>query len=131
MLVCLLSGCKPEQEIDSKVKFSSGTQSGVLKEDNNINGEDAVDIIKSYSKSELMLSAYKDYSFFISSETAVYENESYYKIVAGTASKNDFDYYRIDEIGCYLVSMNGDKAFIFDKESNSVLPLNIIRDIVA
>ncbi|MDE5995398.1 MAG: hypothetical protein K2G56_00595 [Eubacterium sp.] len=130
MLACLLNGCKPEQEIESRVKFSSSNQSGVLKEDNEINGKDAVDIIRSYSKNELMLSAYKEFSFFISSETAVYDYENYYKVVAGTVSKNDFDYYTINEIGCYLVSLNGEKAFMFDKENNSVLPLNIIRDIV-
>lgn len=128
MLACLLSGCKYEQEIESKVKFSSGNQSGILK-DNEINGEAAADIIRSYSENELMLSAYKDYSFFISSETAVYENESYYKIVAGTVSENDLNYYNIDEIGCYLVSLNGDKVFILNKENGSLKSLNIIYDI--
>ena len=77
-----------------------------------------------------MLSAYKNYSFFISSETAIYDKESYYKVVAGTVRKNDLNYYNIDEIGCYLVSLNGEKAFMFDKENGSVIPLNIIRDII-
>ena len=47
-----------------------------------------------------MLSDNIEYSFFISSETAVYDGENYYKVVAGTISKNNFDYYSIEEIGC-------------------------------
>lgn len=129
MIVGLLSSCKYEKEMESKVKFSSGNQFGILKEDNRINGKDAADIIRSYSETELLLSAYKDYSFFISSETAVYENENYYKIVAGIVSKNDLNYYHIDEIGCYLVSLNGDKAFILNNENGSLKSLNIIYDI--
>ncbi|MDE5670608.1 MAG: hypothetical protein K2I14_03985 [Eubacterium sp.] len=100
-----------------------------MKDDNEINGEDAAYIIKSYSNRELMLSDNTAYSFFLSSETAVYENESYYKVVAGTASKNSFDYYSIEEIACYLVSLNGKKAFKYDKENDSIISLNYIRDI--
>ncbi len=76
-----------------------------------------------------MLSDNIEYSFFISSETAVYDDENYYKVVAGTISKNNFDYYSIEEIGCYLVSLNGNKAFRYDKENDSVISLNYIRDI--
>lgn len=129
IFVCLLSACGADNNFESKVKFSSGNQSGLLKDDNEINGEDAVGIIKSYSDEELMLSAYKDYSFFISSETAVYENESYYKVVAGAANKNPSGYYNIDEIGCFLVSLNGERVFIFDNKNGSLKLLNTIYDI--
>ena len=126
----LLIGCSAEKEMQSKVRFSSGNQLGILKEDS-ISGEDAANIIKSYSKNELMLYKVKEYSVFISSETAVYDNESYYKVIAGNAVQNALGYYHIEEFGCYLVSLNGQKAFAYDRENNSVIPLNIIRDIVA
>ena len=128
--VCLLSGCGAETPTESRVKFSSGNQSGVLKADNEINGDDAADIIRSYSEKELMLSGNQAYSFFISSETAVYDDENYYKVVAGTVDRNDYDYYCIKEIGCYLVSLNGKKAFRYDKENDFLVPLNVMRDIV-
>lgn len=101
-----------------------------MKADNEINGDDAADIIRSYSEKELMLSGNRQYSFFISSETAVYDNENYYQIIAGTASRNDSDYYSIEEFGCYLVSLNGKKAFRYDKENDFLVPLNVMRDIV-
>ncbi|MDE6723401.1 MAG: hypothetical protein K2J55_04315 [Eubacterium sp.] len=130
MIICLLGGCKPEKRIESKVRFSSGNQSDILK-DNIISGEDAANIIKSYSKNELMLYKVKEYSLFVSSETAVYDNENYYKVVAGKAVLNELNYYSIEEFGCYLVSRNGEKVFVYDKENGSVIPLNIMRDIVA
>ena len=111
------------------MKFINGNQTGILKDDNEINGDDAAYLISSYSNSELMLSDNIEYSFFISSETAVYDGENYYKVVAGTISKNNFDYYSIEEIGCYLVSLNGNKAFRYYKENDSVISLNYFRDI--
>ncbi len=126
---CLFSGCKAETQEENRVKFINGNQTGILKDDNEINGDDAAYLISSYSNSELMLSDNLEYSFFISSETAVYDDENYYKVVAGTISKNNFDYYSIEEIGCYLVSLNGNKAFRYDKENDAVISLNYIRDI--
>lgn len=130
MFACLFAGCKADEKIESKVRFSSN-QSGILKDNCEISGEDAANIIKSYSKSELMLSENTDYSLFISSDTAAYDNAVYYEVVAGTVRKNNFDYYDIEEIRCYLVSLDGEKSFIYDKENGSLIPLNIIRDIVA
>lgn len=115
--------------MESKVKFSSGNQVGISRDKNDISGEDAVYIIKSYSNSELMLSEYTSYSFFISSETAFYDNETYYKVVAGTVSKSNFDYYSIEEFACYLVSLNGKKVFKYDKDNDSIISLNYVRDI--
>lgn len=126
----LLSGCKAERSIESKILFSSGNQSEVSR-DEEISGEYAALIIKSYSTKELMLPNTKDYSIFISSETALYDNENYYKVVAGKAVKNSLNYYNIEEIGCFLVSLDGKKIFSYDEETGFLIPLNIIRDIVA
>ncbi len=122
------SGCKAETQEENRVKFINGNQTGILKDDNEINGDDAAYLISSYSNSELMLSDNIEYSFLFHPKQQFMISENYYKGCCRNDKQNNFDYYSIEEIGCYLVSLNGNKAFRYDKENDSVISLNYSRD---
>ncbi|MDE6124107.1 MAG: hypothetical protein K2G22_02620, partial [Eubacterium sp.] len=100
-------------------------------DEDDINNANALSLIKSYTPEELGLSgSIDDYTFLVSSEKAVIDDESYCKIVAGIVNesgKNDI--YNIEEINHYLVSNAFDKILVYDKETNHYNALENVRKI--
>ena len=86
-----------------------------------INNANALSLIKSYTPEELGLSgSADDYTFLVSSEKIVIEDEDYFKVVAGRVNesgKNDI--YNIEEINHYLVSNGLDRILVYDKETDN------------
>ena len=83
-----IQGCKAETQEENRVKFINGNQTGILKDDNEINGDDAAYLISSYSNSELMLSDNIEYSFlFHPKQQFMIREKLLQRVVAGTISK--------------------------------------------